>query len=184
MEFPLHTPATAPAAAVPMLEATQKAYGFLPNLYGMFASSPVALATYGAIQDALKAHAALTPQEQQLVMLTVSEENGCEYCVAAHTMVAGMSQVAPASIEAVRQGEVPADSREAALVRFARSVVVERGWVPEAVQDEFTAAGFTAQHALDVLSIVALKTLSNFTNHLAATPLDDAFAAHRWTAVR
>jgi hypothetical protein len=35
---------------------------------------------------------------------------------------------------------------------------------------------------LDVLTIVALKTLSNYTNHIAHTPLDPQFAAQAWKA--
>lgn len=180
MKFTLHTKETAPEASRPVMEQVEKAYGFFPNLYAVFAESPVAISTYLHISGQLKAYGALTPQEQQIVMLAVSEANGCDYCVAAHSMVAGMNQVPEETITALREGREPSGPKQAALVRFAKAVFEHRGWVPEKEQQAFIAAGYTTRHALDVLSIAALKTLSNYTNHLAETPLDSAFEPHRW----
>jgi alkylhydroperoxidase family enzyme len=70
------------------------------------------------------------------------------------------------------------------LAAFSRAVVEQRGWVSEAEQEAFLAAGFTPRQLLDVVAIAALKTLSNYVNHLAHTPLDPAFEAHRWTKPR
>ncbi len=181
MKFTLHTKETAPEASQSTIEAVNQVYGFFPNLYAVFAESPVAISTYLHISNQLKEHGALTPQEQQIVMLAVSEANGCDYCVAAHSMVAGMSQVPEETVEKLRNGDLPSDAKQAALVRFALAIQEHRGWIPETEQEAFLAAGYTSRHALDVLSILALKTLSNYTNHLAKTPLDAAFEAHRWS---
>lgn len=181
MKFTVHTKETAPEGSGPVLDQVQRAYGFTPNLYAVFAESPVAIAAYLQISGLLKEHGALTPQEQQVAMLAVSEQNGCDYCVAAHSAVAKMSGVPSETIAALRSGREPSDSKQAALVRFAKALLRHRGWVPEDEQQAFLDAGNTTRHALDVLSILALKTLSNFTNHLAHTPLDAAFAAHRWS---
>lgn len=181
MKFTLHTKETAPEGSGPVLDQVEKAYGFTPNLYAVFAESPVAIAAYLQISGLLKEHGALTPQEQQVAMLAVSEQNGCDYCVAAHSAVAKMSGVPSETIAALRAGREPSDSKQAALVRFTKAVLNHRGWVPEDQKQAFLDAGYTTRHALDVLSILALKTLSNFTNHLAHTPLDAAFAAHRWS---
>jgi uncharacterized peroxidase-related enzyme len=180
MKFTLHTKETAPEASQPTIDAVNQVYGFFPNLYAVFAESPVAISTYLHISKQLKEHGALTPQEQQIVMLAVSEANGCDYCVAAHSMVAGMAQVPAETVEQLRRGEQPSNPKQAALVRFALAALEHRGWIPESEQEAFLAAGYTSRHALDVLSILALKTLSNYTNHLAKTPLDEAFEGHRW----
>lgn len=182
MEFKLHSAETAPEASWTLLQEVQKAYGFTPNIYKVFAESPVALSTYIHITNQLSEHGALSPQERQLVMLAVSAINQCAYCVAAHSMMAERTKVAEETIAALRQGEDPSDPKDAALVAFARSLVEHRGWVPKVDQQAFLNAGFTTRHVLDVLSIIALKTLSNFTNHLAETPLDEAFAGHKWEA--
>ncbi|MEX2581385.1 MAG: carboxymuconolactone decarboxylase family protein [Verrucomicrobiales bacterium] len=178
MQFTQHTKETAPEASVPILEGVEQTYGFIPNIYDIMAESPAAITAYTQITKILQDHAALSPQEQQIVMIAISEDNGCGYCVAAHSMVAGMAEVPEETVAALREGRPPEDSKQAALVAFAKSVLDHRGWVPEEDRQAFLDAGYTTRHALDVITVLALKTLSNFTNHLADTPLDEAFAEH------
>ncbi|HEX9782345.1 MAG TPA: carboxymuconolactone decarboxylase family protein [Opitutaceae bacterium] len=180
MSFTVHNKDTAPAASKSVLDDTAKVYGFVPNLYGVFAESPLAVSAYLQLSGLIKDRASLTPQEQQIVMIAVSVANGCDYCVAAHSVVGAMARVPADTIQALREGRAPADSKTAALAAFVRSVVSHRGWVPAADLQAFLDAGYTRSHVLDVLTINALKTLSNYTNHLAGTPLDHAFAPQRW----
>jgi len=180
MKFPRHTKDTAPEASRSILERVEGAYGFIPNIYGVMAESPAAVTAYTQITETLQEHAALDAAEQQLVMLAVSRDNGCGYCVAAHSMVAGMAEAPEETVAALREGREPEDPKHAALVRFARSTLENRGWPSEEDRQAFLDAGYTTRHALDVLTILALKTLSNYTNHLADTPLDEAFAGHAW----
>lgn len=58
-----------------------------------------------------------------------------------------------------------------------RRLIEKRGWISEEEQNEFFQAGYSNRHLLDVVTILALKTLSNYTNHLSETPLDEAFKA-------
>lgn len=182
MKFTQHTKETAPEASVPVLENVEQNYGFIPNIYDIMAESPAAITAYTQVTKTLQEHAALTPQEQQIVMIAVSRENGCGYCVAAHSMVAGMAEVPEETVAALREGRPLDDAKPAALVAFAQSVLEHRGWVPEEDRQAFLDAGYTKRHALDVLTVLALKTLSNYTNHLADTPLDEAFSEHAWSA--
>ncbi len=184
MEIPLHTQDSAPEASKPLLAQVAGAFGFVPNLTAMLAESPAALAGYLQLSITIEQHAALSPQEQQIVMLAVSEANGCDYCMAAHSVIDGMTKVPEETVTALRACGNLTDPKEAALAKFARAVVEHRGWVPDADQEGFLAAGFTRGQLLDVVAIVALKTLSNYANHLAHTPLDPAFEAHRWTKSR
>lgn len=182
MTFMLHTRETAPAASADMLDDVAATYGFVPNLYRVLAASPVALATYSGILAALKAGAALTPQEQQLVMLRVSVRNRCEYCVAAHSTVAMGAKVPAETVAALRADGLPTDPTQAALIRFVDRLMEAQGWASEQDQQAFLDAGYTHRHLLDVVSILALKTLSNYTNHMAHTPVDPEFARLAWSA--
>jgi len=184
MRFPLHTQDYAPEASKPLLAQVESAFGFLPNLTATLAESPAALAGYLQLSATIQEHSALGPQEQQIVMLAVSEANGCDYCMAAHSLIAGMAQVPDETVAALRSCGDLSEPKPAALATFARAVVEQRGWVSEAEQEAFLAAGFSPRQLLDVVAIVALKTLSNYANHLAHTPLDPAFEAHRWTKSR
>jgi len=181
--FKLHTLATAPIGALPILEAANKGLGFIPNLYAHLAEAPVALEAYKQL-GALLEKSSLTPEEQQVVLITVSIENRCEYCVAAHSFIArNMVKVDGARIDALRGQSCLQDAKLNALVAFTRAVVRERGWVVGGQElIDFFAAGYTQQNALEVLLGVTMKTLSNYTNHLTDTPLDAAFASEAWIA--
>ena len=179
--FKLHTLDSAPAGSLPILDTANKALGFIPNLYAHLASSPAALQGYKQL-GALLEQSGLTQEEQQAVLLTASVENGCEYCVAAHSFLArNMAKVSSDKISALRGGKPTGDAKLNALVAFTQAVVRERGWVAGSQElNSFFAAGYTPQHALDVILGVAMKTLSNYTNHLTNTPLDAAFAGEAW----
>lgn len=180
MKLDLVTLDNATPSVKPLLEQVKKTYGFVPNTYGIFAHSPLAVAAYLQINALIKEHSTLTSQEQQIVMLSVSVENACEYCVAAHTVVAGMVKTPPDAIASVRDSTPLADSRLQALSAFTRSLVKNRGWVPEPEQQAFFDAGFTLGQVFDVITIVGLKTLSNYANHLGDPKVDDAFASAAW----
>lgn len=178
-QFPIHTLDTAPDSSRFALAGTKSKFGFVPNLIGMLAESPAAVAGYLALGEKFE-QSSFSPVERQVVLLSVSYENGCDYCMAAHTVIAGMSSVPAATVEALRAGATLPAARLDTLARFTRAVVRERGHLSEAEVAAFVAAGFTAAQVLEVVLGVAMKTLSNYANHIARTPLDAAFAAARW----
>ncbi|MGD9902763.1 MAG: carboxymuconolactone decarboxylase family protein [Vicinamibacterales bacterium] len=182
MTFPVHTISTAAPAAQETLTGAEKAFGFVPNLLGTMAEAPALLKGYLALSR-LFDESSLTPTERQLVLLTVSYENGCAYCMAAHTVIAGMQKVPATVLEALRAGQPLTDARLEALRQFTTAVVASRGWPGEGALATFTAAGYGAQQVLEVVLGVGIKTMSNYTNHLAGTPLDTAFGGAAWERV-
>jgi len=182
--FPIHTPDTAPDAARPLLQGARNKLGFVPNLYASLAEAPAALSAYLKLSDLL-GETSLTPTEQQVLALAVSAENGCGYCMAAHSTIARhMVQVPGEIIDALREGRTLADARLEALRRYAEATVRHRGEVREKELSAFLAAGFTRQSAIEVVLGVAMKTLSNYANHLFDTPIDAAFKAETWPTAR
>lgn len=180
--FTVHDKTSAPAASVPLIEKTERAYGFLPNLIATFAEAPATAEGYlsiGSIFD----KTSFSPSERQVVLLAASRVNECHYCLAAHTVVAGMQQVPRDVVDAIREDRPIADAKLEALRRFTVAVVEKRGWVDDADIESFAAAGYGNQQVLEVVLGVAMKTISNYTNHVAETPLDDAFAAEAWQPV-
>ncbi len=179
MKFNVYTIENAPERSRATLEGVKQAYGFVPNLFGVFAESPSAVQAYAAIGKALQ-NAGLTAIEQQVVFLSVSATNGCKYCVAAHSTIAKGVKMPDDVLAALRAQEELPDARLQTLSEFTRAVISHRGWVPDEDLQVFLDAGFERRHVLDVLTIIAMKTLSNYTNHIAETPLDDAFSAQAW----
>jgi len=181
MKFDVYSIDNAAEKSRATLAGVKQAYGFVPNLFGVFAESPAAVQAYAAIGKALQ-DAGLNAVEQQVVFLSVSTENECNYCVAAHSTIAQGVKMPDEVLAALRAGEELPDARLQALSAFTRAVINKRGWVAGEDLQAFVDVGFERRHVLDVLTIIAMKTLSNYTNHIAETPLDDAFSAQAWKA--
>ncbi len=179
--FPVHSSETAPEGSKPVLAAAQKKFGFVPNLIRVLAEAPAAAEAYTTIMDIFE-RSSLSDAEKQTVLLSVSFVNECEYCVAAHTMVAGMKNVPAEIIEALRSGTTLPDPKLDALAVLTRSIVETRGWPTEAAKGAFFAAGYGTGEYLEVIVGVTVKTFSNYVNHAADTPLDPAFQTAKWAA--
>ncbi len=178
-EFTIHTTATAPAASRPLLDGAKSKFGFVPNLIGLMAESPATVKAYVGLTEAL-AETSFSPVEQQVIALTVSSENECSYCMAAHSAIARMAGMSEPDLEALREGRPMADDRLEVLRRYVSAVIRTRGWPSSEHQAAFKTAGYTTAQTLEVLVGVAMKTLSNYVNHLADTPLDKQFAGFAW----
>lgn len=183
MKYTVHTKESAPAASKEIIDEVIKTYGFLPNLYGIMAEAPMAGKTYMTLNNILE-QTSLSATEIQTVLLTASYVNECTYCVAAHTVVAGMKKVPDDVVQAIRAGKPISDSKLEALRAFTASVTETRGWPEDSVKEAFFDAGYTKAQALEVIIGVATKTLTNYINHLADTPLDEAFRPAEWKTVK
>ncbi|MDF1544527.1 MAG: carboxymuconolactone decarboxylase family protein [bacterium] len=179
--LPVNTIETAPEEAKTTLQSVQKMLGFVPNLYGMLSNNPVTLDAYLYLSKALE-KSGLNALEQQVVLLTGSIENGCEYCVAAHSAIAGMMKLPESVVQALRNSQPIVDEKLESLRSFTATVVQQRGHLKDVQVSEFLAAGYTGATILAVITAVALKTISNYANHIANTPLDEAFQSHSWSA--
>ncbi len=180
IEFKLHDASSAPEQSRPLLEAAQDGMGFIPNLYGHLAAAPSALEAYLDVSRHFES-SSLSKIEQQIVLLAASVQNRCEFCVAAHSMLAEKVAQAPKEvIEALRRGGDIDDLRLSALAEFTRDVVVQRGWVADEALDRFAKAGYGPQQAVEVVLGVSLKTLSNYVNHLAGTQTNPELADYAW----
>ena len=185
MTFQVHTIDTAPAASQQALAAVKTRYGFIPNLAAVFAESP---GTFSALLSALAAYddesLTLTPVERQVVLLAASVENRCEYCTAAHSMLAHSLGLDRHDIDALHEGRPIGDSRLEALRQFTQCLVANRGLIAQSALAEFLAAGFTRAQVLEVILGVSVKTLTNYANHVATPPVNEQFRAFlpKWAA--
>ncbi len=179
--FQVHTIESAPEGSQRSLTTAKRKFGSIPNLLGVFAESPAMLRTYLDFGETLENASAFDPTELQIVLLTTSFENDCDYCMAAHSAIAGLQNVPEDVIQSLRDGTPIGDPKLEALRTFARRVVEERGFVAEEDVQSFLAAGYMKRHILEVVLGVGFKTLSNFTNHIAETPLDRQFQKRAWS---
>jgi alkylhydroperoxidase family enzyme len=114
------------------------------------------------------------------VWQAVNVEHNCHYCVPAHTGIAKNMGVSDDISDALRNQTPLPNTRLEALRTFTLSVVRERGNVDDNAVQAFLDAGFTRRHILEVVLGVSQKVMSNYTNHLADTVLDEPFRQFKW----
>ena len=179
-KFTLHDSNTAPAGARDFIAGVEKKMGFVPSLYAVFAENPTVLNAYTQLADQL-GKSGLSPLEQQIVTIAASVENECHFCVAAHTTISEGAGLDLDVIAAVREDRPIDDPKLEALRVFSKKMVIDRGFVSDTDVDAVIAAGYDRAAVLAVILGVALKVISNYTNHVAETPVNEAFEKHAWT---
>ncbi|MEV0822953.1 carboxymuconolactone decarboxylase family protein [Nonomuraea rubra] len=180
--FTVHSVESAPEASRQPLDELRRRVGFVPNLAGQIAGSPVAIDGFNQLQRALR-QTALTAAEREVAGLAVSVANRCAWSVAAHSAFAERAGLAPEVIEALRAGkdDLP-DERAAALAAFTRALLRTGGLVGRGELDAVLAAGFTQAQVLEVITQAAFTTLANWVANVTGTPLDAALAGRAWEA--
>lgn len=174
--FPIHTKQTAPETSSQMMAVMEQKLGFVPNLIKIMAESPALAHSYLALWDIATTKGKLPPEELNFVALVISEHQKCKYCIAAHSNIADtLAPIENEIVAAVREGRSVDNPRFEALRNFAVKLYENKGYVPEAEVKDFIAEGFTRQEVLDIVVIIAWKTLSGFTTALTATGLDNEF---------
>lgn len=179
MDFPSHDFDTAPEASKPLLEQSQKAFGRLPGLHKVLAESPQAYEAYQLLHK-LFSDTAFNAEELTVVWQSINVEHGCHYCVPAHTGIAKMMKVSDEITDALRNETPLADAKLEALRKFTVQMVRARGNVSDDQIQEFFAAGYSHRAVLDVILGLAQKTMSNYVNHVAQTPVDEPFLPLKW----
>ena len=164
----------APQAARELLEKAEKNYGFVPNILGMMANSPALLEAYMTVNGIFE-KTDFSAAEKQIVLLGVSTENDCGSCKSAHTAIAKMQNVDDAVLEAIANGDKLPDDKLDALFTFTRTMVEKRGHPSDDDLQAFFDAGYSESQVLDVIVGIGMKTMSNYHNHIAETPVDEQF---------
>lgn len=181
LTLPTKTLEDADPKARAVLEKTKAAMGMIPNMYGNMANSPALLQTYAQGYSLFREDSDFSPVEQEVIFLTISRENECVYCMAAHSFVADKLSNVPTEVtDAIRNDDLIVDDRLAALVEFTRVMFVTRGNPNENDVEAFTQAGYAESHILDIILAIAVKTISNYANHVFDTPVDAAFGQRSW----
>ncbi|MBN6711019.1 carboxymuconolactone decarboxylase family protein [Haemophilus haemoglobinophilus] len=172
-KFTIHTIDSAPADSQEALKAVQQANGFIPNLIGVLANAPTALETYRTV-GAINGRNSLTPEEREVVQITAAVVNGCGFCVAGHTKISlKLLKMPEEVVNAIRAtGRIDSNLKLDTLARFTLAVILQKAKLTDAQLNEFFAAGYNQQNAIDVILGVSLATLCNYVNNIAETPIN------------
>lgn len=163
-------PDTASGRAKELLAGVKSKLGLVPNMTRAMANSPAVLDGYLQFSGALN-KGALSPKVREQIALAVSQANGCDYCLAAHTAIGKMLGLTSEQIRDSRLGTA-VDPKTDALLRFARRVVETRGRVGEDDLTEVREAGFDDGVIAEVVAHVALNVFTNYFNEMNETDID------------
>jgi len=157
-------PEQVPADSKPTLDMFTKTIGFTPNMLATFALSPIAFNSWAALRSSLSK--ALDVKTRESIALAVSEANGCNYCLAVHSFGAEHGGKMQADeIILARKGHATDLKRDAAI-QFARKVIETRGKVEDADLKAVRGAGYTDANVIEIISLVAMYSLTNFFNNV------------------
>jgi alkylhydroperoxidase family enzyme len=176
----IHTKESAPEKSKPLLEGSLKSFGMIPNLHGILASAPKVLEGYQVLHQ-LFTETSFNAEELTVVWQAINVEHGCHYCVPAHTGIAHSMKVDPALTEALRNQEKMPTPKLQALFNMTLIILRNRGHVTQEQLNDFYDVGYNEQQILEIILGLAQKVISNYTNHIGNTPVDDTFAQFAWT---
>jgi uncharacterized peroxidase-related enzyme len=176
--LPLIEASNAKPAAAELLTGVQAALGVTPNMAKALANSPAALKAWVQLNSAV-GEGVLTADIRERLALLVAEENGCDYCLSAHTYLA--TKVAGVSVDEANQARSgkSEDPKAAAALGLAAAIVRTRGGVDDSDLSAARAAGLTDEDVAEVVANVALNFYTNFFNRLAHTEIDFPAVRHQ-----
>jgi uncharacterized peroxidase-related enzyme len=166
----IHTPAIDSATGA--TAEIKKAAGAVPNTFATIgAHGPAALKA--VLQaDSVLANGSLSKQDQETIKLVVSSVVGCDYCVAAHSMLGKMTGLTPAELKQIRADEPTGNEKRDALIRFVRTLGTTSGTISNEEFLAIKAAGYTDAQLVDISLAIAVTVFTNVFNRINDTELD------------
>jgi uncharacterized peroxidase-related enzyme len=150
----------------------KKAIGNVPNTFAAIgAYGPAALRAMLSV-DAVLAAGTLSRRDQETIKLVISNVAGCDYCVAAHSLLGKLAGLKPDELKKIRNGEPTGDAKRDALIRFVRTLAQTSGTV---IDDDFVAikaAGYSDAQLVEISLAFATIVFTNVFNRINDTDID------------
>lgn len=156
-----------------VFDRLKKAVGFVPNIYALMAYSDTGLETYLAFENA---PTSFSKKEVELIKLVISEENGCQYCVSAHTLFGEKNGLSKDQMLEIRNGSASFNSRLNSLAGITKEITANKGHASDNAVQNFFSAGYTKGALVELVQLVAIMIVTNYLNNLTQIPIDFALA--------
>ena len=170
----INTPSidTATGASAEVFAQINKAAGGVPNTFAAIgALTPEALKSVLAA-DGVLASGTLGKKDIETIKLIVSVAAGCDYCVAAHSLLGKLAGLSPDTLRQLRAGQPTGDSKRDALASLIRTLVNTSGTLSDAQFAAIKAAGYTDAQLSEISFAVALTVFTNVFNRINDTTID------------
>jgi uncharacterized peroxidase-related enzyme len=150
----------------------KKAIGSVPNTFAAIAAhGPAALKSVLAA-DAVLAAGSLPKRDQETIKLVISGVAGCDYCVAAHSLLGKLAGLKPEELKNIRDGKPTGDVKRDALVRFVRKLAATSGTVSDTDFAAIKDAGYSDAQLVDISLAFATTVFTNVFNRINDTEID------------
>lgn len=158
--------------------AVQEKAGFVPNVFLALAHRPGECRAFFDYHDALMLRdGGLSKAEREMIVVSTSGANNCQYCVVAHGAILRIYAKDPLVADQVAINFRKADitARQRAMLAFAEKVAVNSALLEESDYETLREHGFDDEDIWDIGAIAAFFALSNRMANLTAMRPNDEF---------
>ena len=170
--IPVHTIDSAPDGSTATLQALAKRTGKVLNIHGEMAHSPVVIAAYAGIADAIAEHGSFDARTREAIALAVGAVDSCHYCQSAHTISATRAGLTEEQTIAIRRGDDDFDDTLGALLAVVREATGNVGEVDDTTWKTALDAGWTETELTETFAHISANLFTNYFNHYVGTELD------------
>jgi uncharacterized peroxidase-related enzyme len=153
-----------------LLNAIQGQLGMVPNFLKIFANSPVALRAFLGLHGIANG-GTLDALTRERIALALAQQNGCEYCVSAHTAIGKKTGLSADEVAAARAGTSD-DAQAAVAVKFARSLMEKKGEIGALELAEVRSAGYSDSDIVEIITHVGMNFLTNVLGKASQVEID------------
>jgi AhpD family alkylhydroperoxidase len=175
--FHIHDELSAPEGSLPVLKGALSSAGQLPNFLGVLAGSPAALRGYARFRGELR-HGTLPHATLERISLAVAEHFRSVPGIAIHTRTARQAGVGIDEVALAREWD-SRDPREAAMLRYVRALLDQRGAVPQHLHEEAKEAGWSDEQLIEAIAVLGLECFTAMVNVAGEVPVDGSFEETR-----
>ena len=169
--------------SVPHLEsatgATAEIYGQIKKAIGSVPNTFAAIGAHGPdalkavlLADSVLASGSLSKRDQETMKLVISEVAGCDYCVAAHSLLGKLAGLKPEELKRIRERRSTGDDKRDALIHFVRKLAQSSGTVSNEDFAAIKAAGYTDAQLVEISLAFATTVFTNVFNRINDTEID------------
>jgi len=163
-------PNTATGRTRELFTAVQSKFGTVPNVLRVLGNSPAALSGFLNFNTAL-ADGFLDAKVRERISLAVAETNLCNYCLSAHSTIGCQIGLSDQDVADARRAS-SSTAKTDAILKFTRSIVINRGELSDKELKEAKTAGLSEGEIVEIVANVASNILTNYVNHIAKTVVD------------
>ena len=146
------------------IETVQEKSGFIPNVFLVLARRPAEFRAFMDYHDALmEKESGLSKAEREMIVVTTSAANQCQYCVIAHGAILRIRAKNPLIADQLATNYRKADitPRQKAMLDFAMKVSNAADEISEADYEALREHGFSDEDIWDIAGVTAFFGLSN-----------------------